>query len=110
MDCNNCSPHCEACAEAGTGRKTERTDEERRKLLNRLSRIEGQVRGLKGMIEKDAYCADILTQSAAIGAALDAFNRDLLSRHVHSCVVRDIRGGHDEVVDELMDLLGKLMK
>ena len=100
MEENNC-PYC---------RTTERTEEERKKLCNRLSRIEGQIRGLKGMIEKDAYCADILTQSAAVSAALNAFNRELLSRHVKSCVARDLREGHDEVVDELTGLLEKLMR
>ena len=78
--------------------------------MNRLKRIEGQVRGLQRMLEEDAYCADILTQSAAVSAALNAFNRDLLARHLHSCVVRDIRSGDDGAVDELTALLRKLMK
>jgi DNA-binding FrmR family transcriptional regulator len=86
-----------------------RTDEEKKRLVNRLSRIEGQIRGIKGMIEKDAYCADILTQSAAVSAAVDAFNRELLSSHIRTCVVSDIRSGKDETVDELNDLLKKLM-
>ena len=89
---------------------TERTEEERRKLVNRLSRIEGQIRGIKGLLEKDAYCADILTQSAAVSAAMNSFNKELLSSHIHSCVVRDIRQGDDSVVDELTDLIKKLMK
>lgn len=89
---------------------TERSGEERKKLLNRLNRIEGQIRGLKGMIERDEYCANILVQSAAAKAAIDSFNKDLLSRHIHSCVVRDIRAGEDGVVDELVELLGKLMR
>ena len=91
-------------------RTTERTEEERKKLVNRLSRIEGQIRGIKGMLEKDAYCADILTQSAAVSAAMNAFNRELLSSHIHSCVVRDIRSGEDGTVDEFVALLQKLMK
>ena len=91
-------------------RTTKRSEEERKKLMNRLSRIEGQIRGIKGMLEKDCYCADIITQSAAVSAAISAFNRELLSSHIHSCVVRDIRGGDDEVVDELVVLLQKLMK
>ena len=78
--------------------------------MNRLKRIEGQVRGLQRMLEQDAYCADILTQSAAVSAAIGAFNRDLLERHLHSCVVRDIRSGDDEAVEELTALLRKLMK
>ena len=91
-------------------RTTKRNEEERKCLVNRLSRIEGQIRGIKGMLEKDAYCADILTQSAAVSAAMSAFNKELLSSHVRSCVVRDIRAGDDAVVDELVDLLKKLMK
>ena len=91
-------------------RTTKRSEEERKKLMNRLSRIEGQIRGIKGMLEKDCYCADIITQSAAVSAAINAFNRELLSSHIHSCVVRDIRDGDDEVVDELVVLLQKLMK
>ena len=91
-------------------RTTARSQDERKKLMNRLSRIEGQIRGIKGMLEKDAYCNDILIQSAAVSAAMNAFNRELLSSHIHSCVVRDIREGKDEVVDELMATLQKLMK
>lgn len=89
---------------------THRQDDDKRKLLNRLSRLEGQIRGIKGMVENDAYCTDILTQSAAAGAALNAFNRELLNSHVRGCVARDIRQGHDEVIDDLMDTLYKLMK
>ena len=91
-------------------RHKDRSPEEYKALLNRLSRIEGQIRGIKGMLEKDAYCNDILIQSAAVSAAMNAFNRELLSSHIHSCVVRDIREGKDEVVDELMVTLQKLMK
>ena len=89
---------------------TQRSEEEIRRLVNRLSRIEGQIRGIKGMLEKDSYCVDILTQSAAVSAAMNAFNRELLSDHIHSCVVRDIRSGDDAVVDELVGLIHKLMK
>ena len=81
----------------------------KKRLVNRLSRIEGQIRGIKGMIEKDAYCADVLTQSAAVSAAVDAFNRELLSSHIRTCVVSDIRNGKDETVEELNELLKKLM-
>ena len=77
-------------------------EEERRALMNRLSRIEGQIRGIRGMLERDAYCADILTQSAAVSAAMNGFNRALLNAHLHNCVVRDIRAGDDSVVDELV--------
>jgi Uncharacterized protein conserved in bacteria len=96
--------------EGGCEKYTKRSEEELKKLLNRLSRIEGQIRGIKGLLEKDAYCVDILTQSAAVSAAINAFNRELLSSHIHSCVVRDIRSGDDEVVDELVDLIKKMMK
>ena len=91
-------------------KKTLRSEEDRKKLMNRLSRIEGQIRGLKGMIEDDAYCTDILMQSAAAGAALNAFNRELLDHHIRGCVATDIRKGSDEAVDDLVKTLYKLMK
>ena len=87
-----------------------RTEEERKKLINRLNRIEGQIRGLRGMIEKDAYCTDILVQVAAANAALNAFNKELLASHIRTCVAEDIRAGKDETVDELVTTLQKLMK
>lgn len=87
-----------------------RSEEEFKALTNRLSRIEGQVRGVRKMIESDAYCTDILTQVSAIQAALNAFNRELLSNHIHTCVADDIRSGKNETVDELCNLLQKLMK
>lgn len=86
----------------------ERTEEEA--LLQRLSRIEGQVRGVRGMVENSAYCTDILTQVSAIQSALNAFSRELLSNHIHSCVVQDIQNGHLEVVDDLLVTIQKLMK
>lgn len=89
---------------------TERPDEERKKLIHRLNRIEGQIRGIRGMVEKDAYCADILVQSAAVNAAVNAFNKELLASHIKGCVARDIRSGNDEVIDELVVTLQKLMK
>ena len=79
-------------------------------LLRRLNRIEGQVRGIRGMVEKEVYCTDILTQVSAVQAALNAFARELLGNHVKTCVVQDIQSGHTEVVDELMNTLQKLMK
>ena len=88
----------------------ERTEKEYKDLLNRLNRIEGQIRGIKGMVEKDAYCTDILTQVAAVNAALNSFNKVLLANHIKSCVAQDIRAGKDETVDELVDTLQKLMK
>ena len=87
----------------------ERTEEEVKKLLNRLSRIEGQIRGIRGMVEKNAYCKDILVQSAAVSAAMNAFNRDLLANHIRTCVVTDIRDGKEDVIDELVLTLQKLM-
>jgi DNA-binding FrmR family transcriptional regulator len=89
---------------------TARTPEEQKKLMNRLNRIEGQIRGIKGMLERDAYCADILVQSAAVNAAVNSFNKELLASHIRTCVARDIREGKDEVIDELVVTLQKLMK
>ena len=93
------------------GEKTkERSPEEYKSLVNRLNRIEGQIRGIKGMVENGAYCPDILVQSAAVNAAVNAFNKELLASHIRSCVVNDIRDGKDEVIDELVCTLQKLMK
>lgn len=89
---------------------TMRSDEDKKLLLNRLKRIEGQVRGIIGMIESDAYCNDVLIQSAAVNAAMNSFNKELLSMHIKGCVARDIRAGNDEVIDELMKTVEKLLK
>ena len=91
-------------------RHKERSEDEIRCLVNRLKRIEGQIRGIRGMVENGAYCPDILTQSAAVSAAMNGFNRELLSSHIKTCVVEDIRRGDEETVDELVRLLQKLMK
>lgn len=88
----------------------ERSEDEYKKLINRLSRIEGQIRGIKGMVENSAYCTDILVQVSAVTAALNAFNKELLSNHIKTCVTDDIRNGKDETIDELVDTLQKLMK
>ena len=96
---------CECC-----GKTTKRSEEERKKLTHRLNRIEGQIRGIRKMVEKDEYCADILIQSAAVNAAVNAFNKELLASHIRGCVARDIRDGKDEVIDELVATLQKLMK
>lgn len=88
----------------------ERSDKELKKLVNRLNRIEGQVRGVKGMVENNAYCTDILVQVSAINAALNAFNKELLAEHIRTCVANDIRMGKDRTVDELVSTLQKLMK
>ena len=87
-----------------------RDEEELRSLLNRLKRIEGQVRGVIGMLEAEAYCTDILTQTAAISSAISSFNKELLSRHIKTCVKDDIKADNMETVDELVALLHKLMK
>ena len=87
-----------------------RSEEELRSLLNRLSRIEGQIRGIRGMLEKDAYCADILTQTAAVNAAINAFGRELLGSHIRSCVAQDIRDDKYETIEELLGILQKMMK
>ena len=97
---------CEHCAQ----KKKYRDDDEYKKLLNRLSRIEGQIRGIRKMVESDAYCTDILIQVSAVSAALNAFNKELLSNHIHTCVANDIREGKDETIDELCETLKKLMK
>ena len=91
-------------------RKKKRSEEELKSLLNRLKRIEGQVRGVEKMLENDAYCPDILTQVSAINCALNSFNKELLASHMKSCVVNDIRAGKDEVIDELVATLQKIMK
>ena len=88
----------------------QRSAEETKQLIHRLNRIEGQIRGIRGMVEKDVYCTDILVQVAAANAALNAFNRELLSNHIRTCVAQDIRDGKDETIDELVSTLQKLMK
>ena len=89
---------------------THRSEEERKKLINRLNRIEGQIRGIRGMVEKDVYCTDILIQSAAVNAAVNAFNKDLLASHIKGCVARGLKEGDEEVIDELVAALQKLMR
>ena len=93
-----------------THKTKKREPDEYKKLINRLNRIEGQIRGIKGMVEKDAYCTDILIQVAAVNAALNSFNKELLANHIRTCVANDIREGKDETIDELVNTLQKLMK
>ena len=95
-------PHCE--------RKTHRDEAERKSLINRLNRIEGQVRGIKKMIEENVYCPEIITQVSAAQNALNSLNKELISSHIHSCVYEDVREGNEASLDELSDLLAKLMK
>ena len=96
-------PHCD-------DRKKLRTEEERKELLKRLRRAEGQIRGIEKMIEGDAYCPTILTQVAAVTAALNSFNKELMACHMRSCVADDIRAGKDESIDEFVKVMQKLMK
>ena len=91
-------------------RTKHRNEKEERDLLNRLNRIEGQIRGIRGMVEKEAYCPDILTQVAAASAALNSFSKVLLASHIKTCVAQDIRAGKDETIDELLTTLQKLMR
>ena len=91
-------------------RKKARDEGERHDLMNRLKRIEGQVRGLQRMLDEDAWCPDILTQASAVNSALNSFCRVLLANHIRTCVSEDIRAGREETVDELMETLQKLMK
>ncbi len=118
MSCENCGNFVRSDNSDnadGAGRKCclktkERSGEEYKKLINRLNRIEGQIRGIKGMVENSAYCVDIMVQVAAVNAALNAFNKELLSNHIRTCVADGIKNGDDEVVDELLETLKKLMK
>lgn len=96
-------PHC-------SNKSKHRSEKEKKDLMNRLKRIEGQVRGIENMLENDNYCTDILIQVSAIHAALNSFNKRLLASHIKSCVADDIRHGNDDVIEELVDTLGKLMK
>ena len=99
----------ESCC-CGSGRKKVRSEKEYKDLMNRLSRIEGQIRGIKGMLEKDAYCIDILNQVSAANCALNSFTKVLLASHIRSCVAEDVREGSEEKLDELVKTLQKLMK
>ena len=98
IECCGCSKH------------KERSDKEYKDLMNRLRRIEGQVRGIQKMLESDAYCIDVLVQVSAVNAALNSFNKELLANHIKTCVANNIRSGNDEVIEELVNVLPKLMK
>lgn len=95
---------CECC------RHKQRSEKEYKDLITRLNRIEGQIRGLKGMVEDSAYCLDILTQVSAATSALNGFSKVLLANHIKSCVAEDIRKGQEDKLDELLTYLPKLMK
>jgi DNA-binding FrmR family transcriptional regulator len=100
----------ESCPHCHSGKTKVRDEKEYKDLMNRLKRIEGQVRGVEGMLENNAYCTDILTQVSAINSALNSFNKALLANHMKTCVVDNIREGNEEVIDELVVTLQKLMK
>ena len=107
---NGCCHKANECYVECCHKTKERSSEEYKSLINRLNRIEGQIRGIKGMVEKNAYCTDILMQVAAANAALNAFNKELLANHIKSCVANNIREGNDDIIDELVTTLQKLMK
>lgn len=96
--------HCSCC------KTKERTEDEVKQLIHRLNRIEGQIRGIRGMVEKNVYCIDILMQVAAASAALNAFTRELLNNHIRTCVAQDIREGKNETIEELLTTIQKLIK
>ena len=97
---------CAGCSQ----RKKNRTEKEYRTMMNRLKRIEGQVRGLERLLEEDTYCPDILTQVMAVNSALNSFSKELLANHIRSCVADDIRRGNEDTIEELVTVLQKLMK
>ena len=101
-------PEAGSCC-CGERRKL-RSEKEYKDLINRLSRIEGQIRGIKGMVERDAYCIDILNQASAASSALSSFCKVILSSHIRTCVTEDVREGHEEKVDELVKTLQKMMR
>ena len=98
------------CGDCSDCKHKVRDEKEHKNLTNRLSRIEGQIRGIKNMVDEDRYCVDILTQVSAIQSALNAFNKHILAKHIKSCVVEDIRAGNEETVDELCKTIQKFMK
>lgn len=108
MEDKNAVMQC--CCSAEDGRHKVRSEKEYKDLMNRLKRIEGQIRGIEGMLEKNAYCPDILVQVSAASSALNSFSKVLLSEHIRTCVRNDVESGHDEAIDELVCLLQKLMR
>ena len=110
MTVSDTAAAAEQCCAGCSGKHKTRGEKEFRDLMNRLKRIEGQVRGVEKMLENDVYCTDILIQVSAITSALNSFNKELLANHVKTCVADNIRGGNEEVVDELVGVLQKLMK
>ena len=103
MEKKNCS--CSDCVKT-----KQRSQKEFNKLMSRLNRIEGQIKGIKNMLENNAYCTDILVQTSAAGAALNSFSKELLSNHMRTCVAENIKSGNDEIIDEFLSTLQKLMR
>lgn len=101
---NKCAVCCAEC------RSKTRTEEEHKKLINRLNRIEGQIKGVKAMVDRDAYCTDIVLQVSAINAALNSFNKVLLAEHIRTCVANDIRQGKEDTLEDLVNTITRLMK
>lgn len=104
-----------ACGHADGGeetavRRSHHSPELKNSLISRLNRIEGQIRGIKGLIEKDTYCDDVLNQIAAVQSALNGVGKLLLEGHMKSCVIERIQAGENEVIDELLVTVKKLMK
>lgn len=100
----------EKCKKCEKCKKKERSEEEYKRLINRLNRISGQINGIRRMVENSAYCTDILIQVAAANAALNSFSKELLAEHIRTCVADNIKNGNDDVIDELVTTLRKLMK
>jgi DNA-binding FrmR family transcriptional regulator len=98
------------CCGDGIHEHKHRDDVTKKKLMNRLKRIEGQIRGIEGMLDRDAYCPDILVQVSAVNCALNSFNKELLAQHIKNCVVEDVRDGNEETIDELVKVIQKIMK
>lgn len=98
------------CCGDGIHEHKYRDDITKKKLMNRLKRIEGQIRGIEGMLDKDAYCPDILVQVSAVNCALNSFNKELLAQHIKNCVVDDVRDGNEATIDELVKVIQKIMK
>ena len=92
------------------GRKTVRSEKQYKSLKNRLNRIEGQIRGIQNMLDEEAYCPDILIQVSAVNSALNSFSKELLSEHIRHCVLHDIKDGKEETVEELTEVIRKVMK
>ncbi|WP_409348182.1 metal-sensitive transcriptional regulator [Paenibacillus gyeongsangnamensis] len=100
----------ECCHTDSSERKSHHSDKTKNNLISRLNRIEGQIRGIKGLIEKDTYCDDVLNQIAAVQSALNSVGKVLLENHMNSCVIERIQEGDHEVIKELMITMNKLIK